>query len=1176
MNEQQINEYLNFLNEVLWVTSNSKADPKIVYSVLKANLNKLDNNFLRVLQAAATATLAQADLEQKQRIAGAIVAFSNLIAQFPLGSQLINIEIAIVGYKSAGTVFTRNLFPKEWSTIQMNLGISYGIRLCQGSTENLEQAIRYFNLAFEECARERFPDDWAMLQMNLGNAYSRRIWGKRAENLEQAISCYNMALEECSRDQFPERWVMLQNVIANAYRDRIEGERVENLEQAISCYNMALEKCPRDQFPEQWALLLYNLGIAYQDRIKDERAENLEVAIAAHQAALEVYTSEAFPQKWAMVQLSLGNAFLLRIRGNRAENIEEAITSFQLAIQVYTLAEFPSDWAATIASLGTAYYLRIKGDVVNNCEEAISYYNLALQIYTREEFPADWAKAQLNLGNAYSNRNLGNRDDNLKLAIAAYELALQVYTCEAFPQEWAMTQSNLGSVCSHLQTERAENIERAIACYQNALQIRTQEAFPQEWAETQINLASAYGQRLQGEKAANLKIAIACCHNAMIVCSREAFPQQWALIYNGLGNAYKELQQIPEAIESFQLALEIFTPTAFPMDCIRVGRLLGDAAFTDGRWDEAIKGYAAAIDAVEQSRSWMTADLHRQAIQETFLHLYENIVQVCIKAKKLDRAIEYVERSRSKRLVDLMASNAHYSNVEIRPEVQQLLQEYDAVQQQINEIRFNRNSNDDRELIGVRIDSGERIALKVNNETVASLVNQQQQVWDAIRQFDPVLAAGKQVSRIDFAAMQELIDEPTTAILSFYTTAQNTYIFVLRKDRVTPYLHTCVGEGMERLQNWLFQNWLRLYGEDRKTWESQISTFLVELAGRLQIKVLVDQHLNGIKDLILVPHLDLHLVPFAALPIRDNQFLGDKFQIRYVPSCQVLQFCWERQKHTPVGDSLAYGIVEDATEDLPFASFEGEQITRMHNIPEALRLQGHKQATVEKYRELANKVQVIHSSHHAEYCVYAPLQSALKLGNGFITLGELLTPRWRLPHLEEVFLACCETNLGIAQKTDDILTLSFGFLCAGAKSVVSTLWSVNDLATALFSIFYYQHRKQGYNRPEAVRRSQVDIRTLTGETVAITYKPQIEPLLNLKLKQADEAFKKAYQAWKDARKKQQEHPQESQKCAAFVIHTRKIKEKLEAAQDKLSSCCEQEFPFADPFYWAAFTCSGLR
>ncbi|NES66642.1 MAG: tetratricopeptide repeat protein, partial [Okeania sp. SIO2D1] len=46
-----------------------------------------------------------------------------------------------------------------------------------------------------------------------------------------------------------------------------------------------------------------------------------------------------------------------------------------------------------------------------------------------------------------------------------------------------------------------------------------------------------------------------------------------------------------------------------------------------------------------------------------------------------------------------------------------------------------------------------------------------------------------------------------------------------------------------------------------------METFLQQLSQRLQLNQLISQHLSGIKELIIVPHLALHQIPFAALPM---------------------------------------------------------------------------------------------------------------------------------------------------------------------------------------------------------------------------------------------------------------------------------------------------------------------
>jgi hypothetical protein len=168
------------------------------------------------------------------------------------------------------------------------------------------------------------------------------------------------------------------------------------------------------------------------------------------------------------------------------------------------------------------------------------------------------------------------------------------------------------------------------------------------------------------------------------------------------------------------------------------------------------------------------------------------MVQVCINAGQLEKAIEYAERSRSKRLVDLMASNDLYQSDEISPEAKELLQQYDDLQEQMDRERSSFDSGNDCDLMGVGGSTLDRTTFQAYNEAIASLEAEKQQIWEQLRRLDPVLAGEIQVSAPDFTTMQELIDQPTTAILSFYTTSNDTHIFILRKNQIT--LHTCTGQ----------------------------------------------------------------------------------------------------------------------------------------------------------------------------------------------------------------------------------------------------------------------------------------------------------------------------------------------------------------------------------------------
>ncbi|MEH2337986.1 CHAT domain-containing protein [Nostoc sp.] len=880
------------------------------------------------------------------------------------------------------------------------------------------------------------------------------------------------------------------------------GNKSDNIEIALVCCQVGQTVFTSTTYSEIWGLAQTILAYLYWERIEEDRAQNLETSINLCQEALKIRSYETDPQNWAEVQNIIGLTYRDRIRDDKAENLEVSIIHLKNALQVFNITENSEQWAWAQHNLATVYSQRFYGDRDENIQDSITCSKKAMQVFTRQAFPEYWARTQMNLGNAYLKKEADNRSKTQDIAIKCYKNALRILTPENYPEYWALVNNNLGIVyAGYIDGNENNNFEKAIICYEKALQVFTRQSFPEKWAMTKINLCNIYYKK-------------------------------------GL---------IQEVIKSSLLLLEIYTPTSFPFYCLAAGRHLGNAASSAGLWPIAMDGYCIAIDALEQKRNWEKSEFNRQKTLEDFIGIYESMVQACINAGQIEKAFEYSERSRSKRLVDLMASYNLSQGEEIPPAVKELLQQYEELQQEIDQERQYHKSGNSR--------SDTRAIWEERNQKIVSLETQKQQVWEKLRREDPVLAGEIQVNPLSLSEIQKLINQPNTAILSFYTTNSDTHIFVVQQNQIN--LHTCTGQGLETLQGWINQNWLLPYMNDPKKWETQINSILRELAERLQIPELISQHLQGIEELILVPHLLLHQIPFAALPTGEYQeYLGDKFLIRYTPSCQILEFCQQRDNVGIFNEiSLQYGTVEDAEDNLLCARFEGEKLAQMYNIPPENRLIGSSQGTCNNYRQLAKKVNVLHSCHHAQSCLNNPLESYLKLADGDITLGELMTPSWRLPQLVEVFLSCCETNLGTPSLTDDILTLSTGFLCAGARSVVSTLWSVNDLATGLFSIFYYQQRQEGKNRPEALQQAQIKLREFTKVDLK-------------KIFQEVEAREKELIG--DRKKYPLDSIEHQQWKCEYNMYT-KLNRRIQEIENST-----QQSPFSDPYYWAAFICHGLR
>ncbi|MEH2173964.1 MAG: hypothetical protein V7K45_14010, partial [Nostoc sp.] len=146
---EDIETYEQFLQKILQVTAESYGDAQVIYPLLAANTDKLNDIFAELLRDWATNTLAEAEADQVESIAYLMVIFSNRISNFPLGSKASNMEIAIAGYEIALTVYTKSAFPEKWAMTQNNLGIAYRNRILGERAENIESAIKAYNQALQ-------------------------------------------------------------------------------------------------------------------------------------------------------------------------------------------------------------------------------------------------------------------------------------------------------------------------------------------------------------------------------------------------------------------------------------------------------------------------------------------------------------------------------------------------------------------------------------------------------------------------------------------------------------------------------------------------------------------------------------------------------------------------------------------------------------------------------------------------------------------------------------------------------------------------------------------------------------------------------------------------------------------------------------------------------------------
>jgi CHAT domain-containing protein len=177
----------------------------------------------------------------------------------------------------------------------------------------------------------------------------------------------------------------------------------------------------------------------------------------------------------------------------------------------------------------------------------------------------------------------------------------------------------------------------------------------------------------------------------------------------------------------------------------------------------------------------------------------------------------------------------------------------------------------------------------------------------------------------------------------------------------------------------------------------------------------------------------------------------------------VLGFCLEKPP-TEFGRALLLGVADEQT---PRVREEIEAIAPLFRESEALL---DARATVEALREGAPRADVLHLACHGQFRPDSPLFSSLRLGDGWLTVRDAYTLDFRGGL---VALSACETGVSAVAPGDELIGLVRGFFSAGAPTLLLSLWTVDDEATAELMRDFYTHLLAGRRPAAALRAAQL-------------------------------------------------------------------------------------------------------
>jgi len=254
--------------------------------------------------------------------------------------------------------------------------------------------------------------------------------------------------------------------------------------------------------------------------------------------------------------------------------------------------------------------------------------------------------------------------------------------------------------------------------------------------------------------------------------------------------------------------------------------------------------------------------------------------------------------------------------------------------------------------------------------------------------------------------------------------------------------------------------------------------------------------------LILVPEGILSFLPFEALLTdslsaeqaswQDMPYLIQSYQISYAYSAAVLheQVYGNRKKQPAKLLALApfahaQSISEPATQFAGLSRSEsiyqlragnwGELAASEAEVQHIQEIWGGKvllnqQAEKAAFLSQAPHFSILHLATHAKAHDNIPWLSLLAFADTTAPLPELASKHFPA---EMVVLSACESGLGQLKDGEGVISLARAFTQAGAKSLVTTLWQVDDQATAHIMADFYLFLSQGMPKDEALQSARL-------------------------------------------------------------------------------------------------------
>lgn len=512
--------------------------------------------------------------------------------------------------------------------------------------------------------------------------------------------------------------------------------------------------------------------------------------------------------------------------------------------------------------------------------------------------------------------------------------------------------------------------------------------------------------------------------------------------------------------------------------------LLGDAARKSGdlvHLKRAAMGYDRTMALVDEQVA--AAEIGQRSVfmrqnWDTYrgaLRMNHALYRATGETQFLDRMLRTMERSRNLRDVSL----ADRGRSSFPLSISNALDSLEVIDVEIAELRGAiTHSGVDKTDILARLDTAMRV----------------RQRWhESIRKADPEIHA--RLFGTPTVGLHEVQKKlaPGEVLVEFFTSLDNLYAVWVGKDSAIAQFIPLDTSG--------FNDTLSIYLDPRSSTEQRTQS------GSMMARTLLEEGISALHphSLIIVPDGQLCKLPFEALPLPDeigHGLLIDSVAVLYETASRRMlsssahnggslttvtafapvnfQIAESRDADDDIPELLAT-LRSGGFYDLPHTKDEIEVITGIIE-GEAL---SNANATESEVEVMRPESVVLHFATHAFSDAEDPEYSGIVLygartdsladpnrrtsSDNILYAHEIASLRLRSPL---VVLSACESGSGAYARGEGVQSLARAFQVAGAKSIVSSLWKVDDLATKEIMVKFYEHLAEGMGKADALAEAK--------------------------------------------------------------------------------------------------------